>query len=324
MPLHARTSRLAVGMFVAILAAATRASADPAEGDAARAEALFQKGRALLDAGRFEEACPLLAESQRLDPGAGTLLNLARCHDKTGKLVAAYKEYSEGLSLSIQGGRHDRELFARERLAALEARLPHLRVNVDRSLRGVKLGIDGVAATPGEERPVDPGEHVIAVRAGDREWSAREVVREGESRVVEVPLHDAQSPAAPAPSGAPAPPEDDAPGPAPAGPRSSVFYVLLAVSGVSAVASATLGVLTLGARADVDADCNLARRMCGAAGLDAADRARTWGYLAVGTGIVSALTLGAALSWPREARRGPTATVAPSAGGLVIGVRAGF
>ena len=37
------------------------------------ADALFKEGRALLDAKKFDEACPKLAESQRLDPGAGTL-----------------------------------------------------------------------------------------------------------------------------------------------------------------------------------------------------------------------------------------------------------
>jgi hypothetical protein len=54
-------------------------------GNRAAAEALFNQGRDLMTAGKFTEACPKFEASQQLDPGLGTMLNLAECYEKTGR-----------------------------------------------------------------------------------------------------------------------------------------------------------------------------------------------------------------------------------------------
>src|SRR5258707_4828128 len=58
------------------------------------AEALFQEGRQLLEAGHVDEACLRLAESYWQEPASWTLLNLARCHQTHGKIATARAQYA--------------------------------------------------------------------------------------------------------------------------------------------------------------------------------------------------------------------------------------
>ena len=77
------------------------------------AQSLFDEGRILLEADRPREACPKFAESQRLDPGGGTLLNLALCLELSGKTGSAWARYQEARAIAARDGRKDREEFAR-------------------------------------------------------------------------------------------------------------------------------------------------------------------------------------------------------------------
>src|SRR3954465_9465866 len=69
-------------------------------GNRAAAEALFNQGRDLMTAGKFVEACPKFEASQQLDPGLGTMLNLAECYEKTGRTASAWAEYREAIPLA--------------------------------------------------------------------------------------------------------------------------------------------------------------------------------------------------------------------------------
>jgi hypothetical protein len=85
----------------------TLASAFPARADMASAEALFEEARELFNAGEIAKACSKFAESQRLDPSPGTLLNLARCHREQGKTASAWAEYLAAKRAAETEGRAD-------------------------------------------------------------------------------------------------------------------------------------------------------------------------------------------------------------------------
>lgn len=144
------------------------------EDSAAEAEALFLEGRRLMAEKRYGEACPKLAESHRLDPGGGTILNLAFCHEAEGKTATAYRAYGEALAWARTDARPDRAEIAHARLDALEGKLARLVVVLGPGARaaGMVVERDGTSITEGafgEPDPVDPGEHVVTATADGKE-----------------------------------------------------------------------------------------------------------------------------------------------------------
>jgi len=139
----------------------------------ALAEMLFFTARGLMDAGRIPEACAKLNESYRLDPAAGTLLNLAVCHEKEGKIASAWGEFRQSIADARKANRPEREKLATERVAAIEPDLPFLTITVPDAVRkipGLVISRNGVplnAAAWSTELPVDPGQVEIEERAPD-------------------------------------------------------------------------------------------------------------------------------------------------------------
>lgn len=138
--------------------------------DKAAAESLFEQARGLLREGRTGEACPKLEESQRLDPGVGTLLHLGECYERLGRTASAWATFREAAALAQTSRQPDREKLARQRAAALEVRLVWLRVEVPPEARvpGLEVRQDGRVLPPerwGVEVPVDPGRHEVVASA---------------------------------------------------------------------------------------------------------------------------------------------------------------
>lgn len=154
-----------------VLLAAALASHDARADDVdAAAEALFEDARHLMADHHYAEACGKLAASQRLDPGLGTLLNLADCHEKTGQTASAWADFREAAGLARAARQYDREAVARARAASLEARLARLTLVVAKNegTNGFEVLRDGLRmdrALFGVALPIDPGPHVIEARA---------------------------------------------------------------------------------------------------------------------------------------------------------------
>jgi hypothetical protein len=191
----------------------------------AAAQALFDDGKRLMQEGHYDEGCPKLVESQRLDPGGGTLLAIGLCHEAQGKPATAWGDFSTALGEARKDRRADRESAALEHLRALEEKMPRARILVATRVDGLEIHRDGAlvgVAQWGTPLPLDPGVHRFEAHApGKRAW-AMDVTVPAEARMVDVTipeLKDAPELAAPV---APAPPPPPAPAPAPPPARSAL------------------------------------------------------------------------------------------------------
>lgn len=162
--------------------------------DEAMAEKLFRDGKALLDEGHLDAACAKLAESQRLAPAGGTLLNVGACHARQGLNATALGELSEALAIARREGRADRARRAQDEIDRLTPLLDTLTIRVSDAARvdGLVVAIDGTPigrAAWETALPIDPGTHELEFRAPGRAAATRtiSVGRARDAVVVDAP-----------------------------------------------------------------------------------------------------------------------------------------
>jgi len=179
------SSKIASALLTACL---TAAPAMAQTRDPVSAEWLFRAGRSLMKAGDYPTACAKLEESLRLDPAVGTLMNLAECNEKIGRLATAWQRW--GAVAEQLGSRDKRRPLALAHARALEAIVPRLTVSVSDAPDGAEVERDGVVLGPaslGVALPLDPGRHSIVVTAPGRAPRETEVILSaGELRAVVV------------------------------------------------------------------------------------------------------------------------------------------
>jgi hypothetical protein len=128
------------------------------------AESLFRQARDEMKRGNTASACPKFAESYRLDPSIGTLLNLALCEETVGHTATAWTKLRQFLDAAPETD--GRVPLARERIAKLEKQLSWVHVLVDQGGEHMIIQLDGVElreASLDVSIPIDPGLHSIRI-----------------------------------------------------------------------------------------------------------------------------------------------------------------
>lgn len=329
---------------MAIAAAVTWSTAAHAQGasNEAAAQALFDEGRALVQAGKFAEACPKFAESERLSPGAGTLLNLGACYEKNGQTASAWATYADAASEAKNANRADWATRAKQRMSALAPDLSKLSIVVPAETAratGLEIKRDGVVVGQTEWAlpiPVDPGPHVIEAKApGFKKWSAVVQVGPKRDQVVEkVPALEAEPTETPLPPRpqevAPPPPVEQKPAPeASRGNAQRAIGIGVAAGGVVGIGvGVVFGLFASGKKSDAEPNCNQDLSACNGAGVDSMKSARTDATIStIGFVAGGVLLAGGAALYLTAPKGEPAKTiglsVAPTAGGaqMTMGYR---
>lgn len=224
-----------------------------AQQDRANAEELFLAGKAAMANKDLAKACSLFQSSLNADFALGTLLNLAICHEESGRIASAWGEYKtlEERARQAKPPQLDRVKFAHDKAEALRPRLSRLRIVLAPEARatvGLTVKIDGVLAQPElfePGLPVDAGKRTVVASAEGREdWTQTISVDDEKLKLdVTVPgLREKPKPVEPPPKVVVAPP--------PPADHSTLGYIVGGAGAASLAAGVVFGLLTLGATKD--------------------------------------------------------------------------
>lgn len=300
-----------------------------AEGD--EAHRLFVEGRDALERGDQTTACARFRSSLALARVANTLFNVARCDERDGELALALQGWREGVLLLAAGD--DRLAVAKERLAALEARVPMITLVHSSDLpAGARILVDGAAVAmpaPGTPLPLDPGEHTIVVEAPGRAAARFAVtLAERDRKEVAVAAGAVQSKGEPGPEPTqgvkPPPPPPPPPGGSEA--RRTAGLIAGAVGLVGLAGFAVTGGLLLERDGRIRAACP--DKVCSPEGRELIDGGMPLmvaNAVALGVGVAG-VGLGAGLLLTSRTDSGPRAVLAPAAflGGGGATIRGAF
>lgn len=249
-----KRTALAVFVLLVITAHAQESrGADPLEDfpDAAAGQNLFEEAHALIQRSRFDEACPKLEESDRLERAVGTEYNLAVCYELSHHPASARRMYVKVAIFASQSGKESTAKDARDRAKKLDAVVPRLVLKTPNTPAGLRVRCDDQDLDiDALQKPVelDPGpHHVVATAEGFAPFDKSVTLDEGETKEMTLLLE-----ARPAPSAAAPPPK--------AAPLSDTTsegavpwrWVGLGVAAVGAVGAGVGGYFALHAKSERD------------------------------------------------------------------------
>lgn len=179
-----RAALVAFGILTwAVFGAAAPAVAQRAEEETAAARALFAEGLELAQREEWALAADRFERTLALQDSPTVAYNLAVAWTHTGRLVAAAEHLRRVVrdETTPAGVRN----LAQQRLAELEPRIARLTLEVEGSIAGIALRLDGTpvsSARIGVALPADPGRHAVeALRGGDVVARAESEIAEGTS-----------------------------------------------------------------------------------------------------------------------------------------------
>jgi hypothetical protein len=317
--------RTALLLAAAIVVFSSRAGAQDSKAGSVLA---YDEAERLMAQGKFNDACPKYAESQRLEPQLGTLLHLADCLEQNGQTASAWASFREASEVAEKKG-DTRRALAEKRIAALLPRLSKLQINVP---PGSNFHIERDAIVVGTALwsapvPTDPGAHTITASApGRRSWTGTAVVKaDGSTTVIEVPELEKEVPTSPETSVSPAAAAaTTTAAPADAGQKSVLaerWPALVAggVGVVGVVVGSVFGLKSMSSHDDAEKNCD--GNTCTAAGVAARDDALAAGnvstiaFIIGGVGLATGTVLWFTLPSGSDAR-----AAAPESGRTRVGL----
>lgn len=297
--------------------------------DEAKAEELFNKAVELSEARQYDQACPLLAQSQKLDPRASTLYALADCEREGGKpgsaiqhFTAYLKEY-DAMKADVRKRHDQRANSARGYIKKLEIDAPTLKLTFPSGIPGtfnvVRNGEAVNRVDLDKEIPVDPGEQIVVVEVPGHEPAEQRIsLALKEKKTVEL---------------APGPVKAETPetGGGKKNIRRTIGFVLMGTGAAGLAFGGVMGGLAVGQKGTVDEHCK--GLDCDQMGLDAVNTGRTYGNmstigLAAG-GVLAAAGVVIFLTAPKSTPKPSTGfvtgiDVTPLRNGAFVGVEGQF
>ncbi|MBI4702344.1 MAG: hypothetical protein HY744_14570 [Deltaproteobacteria bacterium] len=316
-------------MAGALLLLATVAQAADPE---AEAQGEFRLGRAAFKKGEYVTALAHFESSQRIFARPGTVLSIALCKIELGRLIEAQAGL-ETLRSAFEPT-DERAGIVPAQLAALARDIPTLQIELAPGApAGSEVALDGKAlgaADLGRPVRVDPGPHVVAVRAPGHEGRRYELdlVRADRAALVVQPgaagAAPGEQPGGPATKptpGAVLPPERGPAGPLVASRARYWVGVAVGAFGLAGLsAGAVTGMRALNIKQELETTCP-DRAACTPEGVERADEGQVLSVAStVAFGVGAAALVAGAVLLVTSGAQGPVADVAlvvqPGAVGL--------
>jgi tetratricopeptide (TPR) repeat protein len=305
-------------------------------GDKEKADSLFKQGKKLMGEKKYEQACDSFEQSQKLDPGIGTELNIARCYEEWGKTAHASAAYKSALKMA-KDANDSRADKIDGLINQLEPSVPHLTMHIPKDADASSVRIDGAPIDDiTAPIPLDPGPHKVeyTTSTGGKKSKTLPIEKGGsyDANLIDLPTKGGEQVVKQPPPPPPPPhvePTSD--------PGKNYRIAAYAVGGAGVVAIGVSSYLTLSAKSSYNdalkKDCAGMTNMCNDAGLTATHDARhkaniativfSVGLAAVGGGVALYLLR------PHESKATETEkeeealylvpSVTPDSAGLVFG-----